>query len=103
MGWDGWVLHWGSAANRDEPQPARISIAIEFQRHPRLHAPMNQPLMPLSFIPDLYTRLGLVCKQVRNYAHIRESTGFWVEHFCGSVDEASRRAGLPTLKEVLVT
>mgnify|MGYP002835855942 CR=1 FL=1 len=99
LGWDGWVLHWGSAAQRDPPHPARISIAIEFQAHPlktRNH-PMNSPLMTLDYVPSPVERLGMVCKQVRNYKHIREKVLPWVETLCNNVDNALMAAGLPTI------
>ena len=102
LGWDGWVLHWGSAATSDPPQPARISIAAEFQRNPATNAglqPMNNPLMGMQFNPTTVTRLSLACKQVNNYRHIREALQPWVDRLCGDIDSVLAAAGLPVLPQ----
>lgn len=100
LGWDGWALHWGSAATSDPPQPPRISIAAEFQRNPATNPGVvakNSPLMSLDFNPPAATRLALVCKQVRNYRHIREALRPLVDDLCTNMDAVLRAAGLPTL------
>ena len=99
LGWDGWVLHWGSAAVTHPPQPARISVAVEFQMNPYTtgQTPMNSPLMALDYNPSTHVRLAMVCKQVRNYKHIREQLLPWVERVCDRMNDIGKAAGVPSI------
>lgn len=67
LAWNQAVLHWGSrSAPRDAP--ARISIALEFQRHDVVA--FNQPLLRPGVLPDFTTRLQLIGRQILRYQHM---------------------------------
>ena len=67
LAWNQAILHWGGRASRMAQAP-RISVAFEFQRGDK--NPFNTPLLDPKKLPPFHQRLGLIAKQVLQYAHM---------------------------------
>jgi hypothetical protein len=70
LGWNHVLVHWSGRTSRYATVP-RVSISIEYQRADA--KPENTPLLDPRRPPPFERRLGLIGKQIQQYAHMYDA------------------------------